>query len=67
MIEINVPPGASTTVYDQDGRAYHARVHEGRLVIDLRPRELRVLLTGREGLAWHDANPEALRRLAEIA
>jgi hypothetical protein len=67
VIEVNVPNGGSTTIVDQTGRAFHARVHEGRVVIDLLPREFRALLSGRQGKAWHDANPEALRRLAEIA
>jgi len=40
---------------------------DNRLVIHLFAREFRVLLSGRAGKDWHDANPEALRRLAEIA
>ncbi len=66
MLEIIVPPGASTTIIAQDGQQYHARVHDGRVFIDLRPREFRALLSGREGKAWHDANPAALQSLAQF-
>jgi hypothetical protein len=68
MIEVNVPTGGATTVIDQDGRQYHAHaIDGGRVVINLLPREVRALLRGRDGKPWHDANPEALRRLAEFA
>jgi hypothetical protein len=43
-----------------------ARVLDGRVFINLLPREFRALLSGRAGKAWHDANPVALRRLAKI-
>jgi len=67
MIQVNVPNGGATTVIDQTGRAFHAQMIDGRLVIGLFAREFRTLLRGRDGKAWEDANPEALRRLAEFA
>jgi hypothetical protein len=66
MITCNVPKDGPSHVYDRDGRVYQSRMgDDGRLIIDLRPDVLRSLLGNRtNGLAWHDANPDALALLA---
>jgi hypothetical protein len=67
---VNVPVNVGTThLYGRGGRVACSRVAEdGRVVIDLFQDEFKRLLGDRMyGQAWHDANPEALRRLVEIS
>jgi hypothetical protein len=64
---IYVPPSmGSTTYYGPTGRSAQARVADnGRLVIDLFVGEFKSLLMGRDGLHWHNSNPEAVRALGQ--
>jgi hypothetical protein len=67
---INVPRGVGIShLYGQRGRVCCSRLTEdGRLVMDLFVDEFRILLSDRtHGLAWHNANGEALQRLGEMA
>jgi hypothetical protein len=67
---VNVPVNVGTThLYGRGGRVACSRVAEdGRVVMDLFPDEFkRVLADRKHGHDWHNANPEALRRLGEIA
>jgi hypothetical protein len=66
VITCIVPKDGPSHVYDRQGRVYQSRMaDDGRVIIDLLPEVFRTLLSDRKmGLAWHDANPEALAVLA---
>jgi hypothetical protein len=67
---VNVPDGVGLThLYGDRGRVVCSRMTEdGRIVFDLFLHEFRILLSDRtHGLAWQNANPEAVRRLGEAA
>jgi hypothetical protein len=66
-LAIFVPAAVGTSTYYSDrGRVAHARVAEcGRFVLDLYPVEFRSLLMGRDGLHWHNSNPDAVRALGQ--
>lgn len=60
MLTVFVPPNAASTFIDGNA-TYKARMHNGRLVIDLPSMFFRKqILLGKSGLAWERENPEAM-------
>jgi hypothetical protein len=66
---VSVPAGIGVThFYGKGGRVVCSRMTEEGVVLDLFPDEFKTLLAdGKHGLAWHNANPEALRRLCGVS
>jgi hypothetical protein len=56
-------------LYGAQGRIVCSRVaDDGQLVLDLFMHEFKNLLADRrDGLAWHNSNPEAVRQMGELA
>ena len=60
MLTVFVPPNEVSTFIDGNA-TYKARMHNGRLVVDLPPIFFRKqVLLGKSGLAWERENPEAM-------
>jgi hypothetical protein len=66
---VNVPAGAGIShLYGRNGRVVRSRLTEdGRLVLDLSMQEFKHLLMSRQGFEWERSNPDAMRRLGEVA